>query len=166
MPTIFLETRIRAHKQIVFDLSRSVDLQSKSVEFSNETAVAGRTSGLIGLYETVTWHGKHLGVWQYLTSKITDFDPPHFFADEMQKGVFKSIRHEHHFKKVEDGTLMKDIFIFQAPLGFLGKIANTLFLKTYLTNFLKQRNTIIKKYAESGRWREVLPENEHLYGNS
>ena len=156
MPVIEVETHIKAKKQIVFDLSRSIDFQSRAVRSSNERAVGGRTSGLIGLGETVTWYGKHLGVWQHLTTRITEFDEPHFFVDEMEKGAFKSIRHEHHFSTFEDGTLMKDVFRFEAPLGILGRIANKLFLEAYMTNFLKGRNRTFKEYAESGRWREVL----------
>lgn len=90
MPIIKLETSINANRNIVFDLSRSIDLQSTFVTGSNEKAVAGRTSGLINLDETVTYRGNHLGVWQNLTSRITDLDRPHFFADEMEKGAFKS----------------------------------------------------------------------------
>lgn len=165
MPIINLKTDIKANKNIVFDLSRSIDLQSKFNRFSNEKAVAGKTSGLIGLNETVTYRGKHLGVWQNLTSRVTDFDPPHFFADEMEKGAFKSMRHEHYFSSTEEGTIMKDVFEFQAPLGILGILANELFLKTYMTNFLNGRNRTIKEYAESGKWREVLPENDELYSD-
>src|SRR5690606_24081611 len=144
MPIIKLQTSIKANRYIVFDLSRSIDLQSKFVTDSTEKAVAGRTSGLINLGETVTYRGKHLGVKQNLTSKITEFDRPHLFVDEMQKGAFKSLRHEHHFIETEEGTMMKDIFIFESPLGILGKLANTLFLKSYMTNFLKNRNKVIK----------------------
>lgn len=163
MPVINLQTHINANINIVFDLSRSIDLQSKYVTDSNERAVAGRTSGLIGHNETVTYRGKHLGVKQYLTSRVTDFDPPHFFADEMQKGAFKSMRHEHHFISTGKGTIMKDVFNFESPLGILGKLANTLFLKSYMTNFLVNRNKVIKEFAESGRWKEVLNENNELY---
>ena len=156
MPEIKLETHIKAKQQIVFDLSRSIDFQSEVNRASDERAVAGRTSGLIGLGETVTWRGRHLGVVQRLTTKVTEFDPPHFFADEMLKGAFKSFRHEHYFIPTEEGTFMKDVFSFRAPLGILGRLANVLFLKAYMTRFLKNRTRILKEYAESGKWREVL----------
>lgn len=123
MPTLQLQTSIKANMYIVFDLSRSIDLQSKYVTGSNEEAVAGRTTGLISFNETVTYRGKHLGVWQSLTSKVINFDRPHFFADEMQKGAFKSLRHEHYFIATDEGTLMKDVFDFESPLGVLGKLA-------------------------------------------
>ena len=163
MSVIKLQTLIKAKRNIVFDLSRSIDLQSTFVTSSNEKAVAGRTSGLIRLGETVTYRGKHLGVWQHLTSRVTALDRPHFFADEMEKGAFKSLRHEHHFIATKEGTLMKDVFNFQSPLGLLGKLANALFLKAYMTNFLRNRNMVIKEFAESGRWKELLPENNAEY---
>lgn len=156
MPVIRLETHIKANIEIVFDLARSIDFQSKVVTSSDEKAVAGRTSGLIGLNETVTYRGKHLGVTQQLTSRVTEFDRPNFFADEMEKGAFKSMRHEHYFEGSEGGTIMKDVFKFESPLGILGTLANKLFLKAYMTNFLKGRNQKLKEYAESGKYREVL----------
>ena len=88
MPLIKLHTEIKANKEIVFDLSRSIDLHKISTEHSNETAIAGRTSGLIELHETVTWRAKHFGVYQTLTSKITTFNRPNLFTDEMVKGAF------------------------------------------------------------------------------
>ncbi|APG59336.1 SRPBCC family protein [Christiangramia salexigens] len=159
MPVIQLDTIIKAEQEIVFDLARSIDFQSKAVTSSSEKAVAGRTSGLIRLGETVTYRGKHLGVKQSLTTKVTEFDRPYFFVDEMVKGAFKSIRHEHYFERTNDGTLMRDVFKFEAPLGVFGWAASTLFLKSYMTNFLKGRNKTLKEYAETGKWKEILTEN-------
>jgi ligand-binding SRPBCC domain-containing protein len=156
MPTITLTTLINAPIQTCFDLSRSIDLHMLSTAETSEIAIAGRTSGFIELNETVTWRAKHLGVWQTLTSKITEFDAPHYFVDEMVSGAFKSFRHEHHFEESGNGTLMKDVFAFESPLGILGTIANQLFLTKYMTYFLEQRNKIIKDYAESGKASSIL----------
>ena len=73
---------------------------------------------------------------------------PVLFVDEMQRGAFKSFRHEHHFAKANGATLMTDIFIFETPLGLLGAIANKLFLEKYMRNLLVKRNEVIKTYAE------------------
>jgi ligand-binding SRPBCC domain-containing protein len=56
-----------------------------------------------------------------LKSKITAMDPPLSFTDEMVNGDFKSLRHEHHFKRIDNGTLLIDIFTYEAPYGSLGK---------------------------------------------
>lgn len=156
MPLIKIETLIQAPIQRCFDLSRSIDLHQTSMAHTNEKAIAGRTSGLIQLGEQVTWQAKHLGLTQKLTVQITAFDAPHFFADEMLKGAFKSFRHEHHFKSLSSATLMTDLFDFEAPLGILGQLANRLFLTKYMEKLLKERNKMIKNIAESQSWKEVL----------
>ena len=162
MPKIQLETIINiADINIVFNLIRSIDLHKISTKNSKEEAIAGKTSGLISLNETVTWRAKHLGFTQELTSIITDFKAPTFFADEMVHGAFKSFRHEHYLELKEEKVIIKDIFHYVSPLGVLGKIADVIFLKRYMQHFLIERNKVIKDYAESGKWREVL-ENELL----
>lgn len=127
---------------------------------TKEEAIAGTTKGLINLYETVTWQATHFGFRQKLTSKITAFDRPYYFVDEQIKGIFKSIFHEHKFEQNGDIAIMTDIFEFHTPLGILGKIFNVLILKNYLRKFLLKRNQIIKDFAETDRWKEVLNAKE------
>ncbi|MFL0086701.1 SRPBCC family protein [Tenacibaculum maritimum] len=157
MPIIKLQTKIKAEKSIVFDLSRSIDLHKISTKETKEEAVAGRTKGLIAMGEFVTWRAKHMEVYQKLTSRITAFDRPNYFMDEMEQGAFKEFKHKHYFRYTKKReTLMIDCFEYKAPLGILGKLADILFLKKYMTNLLKKRNNIIKSVAESNEWKELL----------
>ncbi|AWV97528.1 SRPBCC family protein [Arcticibacterium luteifluviistationis] len=156
MPRIELRTVITADREIVFDLSRSIDLHKISTEHTNEQAIAGKTSGLIGIDESVTWRAKHFGIYQNLTSKITEFDRPNYFVDEMQEGVFSEFRHEHHFSDIENGTLMIDVFEYSSPFGVFGKLADMLFLENYMKDLLSKRNQIIKEFAETDKWRKIL----------
>ena len=55
MPKIEITTAIKAPLEICFDLARSIDLHKISTAKSKEQAIAGVTSGLIGMNETVTW---------------------------------------------------------------------------------------------------------------
>ncbi|WPU95091.1 SRPBCC family protein [Mucilaginibacter sabulilitoris] len=148
MPIIELATHINAPIRRCFDLARSIDVHVASTRQTGETAIAGRTSGLIELGESVTWRAKHFGRWQTLTSKVTEFEYPNFFTDEMVEGAFKNFRHEHYFFPVNDQTLMKDIFMFESPYGFWGHVANVVFLKQYMTRLLEKRNLVIKQIAE------------------
>jgi ligand-binding SRPBCC domain-containing protein len=122
MPTIELETEIKSDINICFDLSRSIDLHKISTAKTNEEAIEGKASGLISLNEFVTWRATHFGIRQKLTSKITEFERPFHFRDEQLKGVFKFIIHDHYFEIVGDGVKMKDVFRFQSPFGFIGRL--------------------------------------------
>jgi ligand-binding SRPBCC domain-containing protein len=158
MPRIEIQTKIEAAREIVFDLSRSIDLHKISTQQTNETAIDGITRGLIGLNESVTWRAKHFGIYQKLTSKVTEFDRPNYFADEMVSGAFSEFKHQHHFADLNDGTLMTDIFIYKSPFGILGKFVDRIILKKYMTDLLTDRNRIVKEFAESEKWKEILTE--------
>jgi ligand-binding SRPBCC domain-containing protein len=156
MPRIEIRTEIKADKKLVFDLSRSIDLHKISTQHTNEEAIAGKTSGLIGLNESVTWKARHFGITQKLTSKITEYKYPEYFSDEMIKGAFESFKHQHKFSDLKNGTLMLDIFDYKSPFGILGKLADRIFLKNYMIELLETRNTMIKEFAESEKWKQVL----------
>lgn len=66
------------------------------------------------------------------------------------------MEHLHLFESSGTGTLMKDVFEFESPLGIFGKMANKLFLENYMRKFLITRNETIKRIAESEEWRKVL----------
>lgn len=156
MPRIELQTEIKADIEVVFDLSRSIDLHKASTAHTNEKVVSGKSSGLLGINESVTWRAKHFGIYQNLTARVTEFARPHYFVDEMMKGAFQSFRHEHIFSNMKNGTLMTDVFDYKSPLGLLGKFADYLFLEKYMNDFLMKRNIILKDLAESGKWKEIL----------
>ncbi|MFD2966042.1 SRPBCC family protein [Sphingobacterium bambusae] len=149
MQTIRLQTFIKAKAELVFDLSRDIDLHKQSAVGTNETAVAGKTEGLLALGETVTWRANHFGLFHRLTVQITEMERPLRFTDVMLKGPFKSMQHQHLFSDVDDGTWMYDVFSFEAPFGYLGRFVELLFLSSYMTAFLKKRNEILKAVAES-----------------
>ncbi len=156
MPVIHLTSFINAPSERVFDLSRSINLHQISTADTNEKAINGVLNGLINKNETVTWQAKHLFKTRQFTSKIIEMVKPDFFIDEMIKGDFKSFRHEHHFKLAENGTIVIDLINFETPYGIAGKIANRLFLKSYIEKVLTKRNNVIKDYAETSKWKAIL----------
>ena len=158
MPRIELVTTIHAPLERVFDLARSLDLHADSMAETGERAVAGKTSGLFGPGDEVTWRARHFGVWQHLTSRTTGYDRPRHFRDSMVRGAFRRFDHDHFFEEVDaNTTLMRDAFDFDAPLGPLGHLANWLFLTRHMRRFLILRNDTLKAVAESpDRWQRYL----------
>src|SRR5579864_8872805 len=113
MVTIEEFTLIQAPVERCFDLARSVEVHLAGNVHCGETAVAlaGVTSGLIGLAQRVTWRAKHFGVWQTLTTQITALEPPAYFQDKMVQGIFRFMKHDHFFRALSSGqTEMKDVF--------------------------------------------------------
>lgn len=148
MTTIYLLTEINTIINEVFNLARSIDIHKESTANSKETAISGVTSGLINKGETVTWRGKHFGIYLTHTSIISEMEPPTHFIDEMIKGRFKSFKHTHTFYLQDGKTIMEDKIEYETPFGIFGKIFDKIMLKNHLTVFIKERNEFIKKIAE------------------
>ncbi len=154
-------TTIEAPIQRCFDLSRSVEVHLLSNIHSGEQALAvgGVTSGLLGLFEEVTWRAKHFGTWHNLTSQVTAMEPPCYFQVTMARGIFRSMQADHLFESLGAGkTEMKDVFVISAPLPLLGPLAEVLFLRRYMLALLRERNAVIKRVAESSEWKQYLPD--------
>jgi ligand-binding SRPBCC domain-containing protein len=148
VPTLRFTTEIAAPVETCFDLSRSIDLHLESMLASRERAVGGVTSGLIGAGQEVSWEAHHLGVRWRMTSRITEFEPPHRFVDEMVRGPFAAFRHEHLFTPGEGGgTVMTDVVDVRMGWGPLGPLAD-IFAAAYLRRLLRIRNAAIKARAE------------------
>lgn len=92
MTTIKLITKYYAPIEKVFDLNRDITIHQETASKSKEIAIAGITSGLINKNETVTWKGKHFGVYLKHKSIISEMIFPTYFVDEQLKGHFKSFK--------------------------------------------------------------------------
>lgn len=142
-------TDIAVAPEVCFDLSRSIDLHLESMVASGERAVDGVISGLICAGERVTWEARHFGVRWRVTSRITDFDPPRRFVDEMEEGgPFALFRHEHLFEPRGDTTRMTDLIEFRTRCGPLASAADVA-AGAYLRRLMRIRNATIRSRAET-----------------
>lgn len=151
MTTIHLSTKIKSSKQVIFDLSRNINVHKLSTAKSNETAIDGITSGLINKGETVTWRGKHFGFYLTHKSIISAMEIPSYFVDEMVEGKFKSFKNEHSFIEGNGFVMMIDKIEYQTPYGIFGKLFDAFILKKHLTNFINERNSVLKELAENNQ---------------
>lgn len=83
-------------------------------------------------------------------TEITKVKEACFFIDEQRFGPYKMWHHEHFFESLPNGnTLMKDKISYKIPFGFLGHLAQALFVKKQLTSIFTYRyNTLEKLFNE------------------
>ncbi|MFY9677403.1 SRPBCC family protein [Glutamicibacter protophormiae] len=127
----------------LWDKSLDIDAHTDSMKDSGERAVAGVTTGTIGLGEQVTWRATHFGVPLRMTSKITVLREHTTFTDEQLHGPFKYFRHVHEFIDCGQETVMIDKISFAAPLGPLGWLAERLVLGWYMPRLIRSRNSFL-----------------------
>jgi ligand-binding SRPBCC domain-containing protein len=146
MAKIHLETFVAAPAEVCFDLCLNVNFHERA---GHGRAIAGVMSGQMKLGDTVTWEAVHFHTRQRLTSEIVAYERPRTFTDEMQRGAFARWRHTHTFVEQHGGTLMVDDVDFASPLGVLGKLADAILIKSYMTRFLVRHNAHFKREAEA-----------------
>ena len=134
--TLVTSTRFRVDE--LFDVSLDIDAHIASMSQSGERAVAGVTTGKIGLGDTVTWRARHFGIWFTMTSEIADLDRPLRFVDRQVRGPFKLFIHEHVFESVGSGSRMTDHITLASPI--LGRLAERVVLVPYLRRLIVKRN--------------------------
>ena len=111
---------------------------------------------MIGEGETLTFKGRHFGVrWRH-TSLIEKLRPHSYYRDIMIAGPFEHFEHDHYFAPMDDGTRMRDDIRFSARGGLMGKLATRIYLRKRLKAYLIERNTMIKRIAESDDWHKYL----------
>jgi ligand-binding SRPBCC domain-containing protein len=157
MARIEICLQINAPQERRFDLARSIEAHTHSTANTRERVVGGKTTGLLSLGDFVTWQARHFGITQKLSSRITVYDRPRHFRDTMVSGAFACFDHDHFFSAANNGTMVRDVFEYRAPLGPLGRLVEQLFLTAYMRKFLEARVRELKTLAESGRWVQFLP---------
>ncbi len=81
----------------------------------------------------------------YWMTEITHVEEKKYFVDEQRFGPYSIWHHQHHFKAIGDGVEMTDIVHYKLPFGFLGDIANSLFVKKQLKGIFDHRFSIVEK---------------------
>ena len=76
-------------------------------------------------------------------ARITEFEWNRYFADVQDGGPFKSWHHRHEFatarRKGAEGTTIRDVIDYEVGFGFLGSIANALFIRPQMKSTFAER---------------------------
>lgn len=78
-------------------------------------------------------------------SDITLWEPPHRFVDVQRSGPYKRWIHEHRFEEERGGTRIFDEVKYELPLGFLGDIVHTLYVKRDVRQIFAYRKRVIEE---------------------
>ena len=117
-----------------------------NLKVTNEVFGQGIYPGQVMLYRVKPV----LGIPLPWMTEITHVAPQEYFVDEQRKGPYALWHHQHHFKAVEGGVLMTDLVHYRLPLGPLGDVANSLFVRSELKRIFAYRfQKIIEQF---GSW--------------
>lgn len=137
--------------------------------FSNPANLQAITPGHMGFRIISKHHGEKMYTGQLIEYKVSPFlniplywmteithaEELKYFIDVQRKGPYSLWHHQHHFKEIEGGVEMTDVVHYKNPLGFIGKIADFLFIKRQLKKIFEYRFTKVEGLF--GKWPEQNP---------
>ena len=80
--------------------------------------------------------------------QIENLKPFNLITDKMISGPFKYWKHDHIFTEKNGKTLMTDSLNYELPFGFIGKIADKLFLNRMIRKQFEIRHMKTKDILE------------------
>ena len=86
-----------------------------------------------------------LGIPMNWVTEITHVVEGEFFVDEQRAGPYRIWHHQHRILPVEKGVMMTDIVTYQPPLGFIGALANILFIRKSLHKIFDYRKAQLER---------------------
>jgi ligand-binding SRPBCC domain-containing protein len=103
---------------------------------------------LLELGDTVTFEGMHFFLRLRFTARIVELGRPSRFVDELVRSSFRKLRHEHDFEEQGEVTVMRDTLEWVSPFGFIGRIADALFVTAHMRSFVTRKQLALKEIAE------------------
>lgn len=137
--------------------------------FSSHANLQTITPGSLGFSVISKHHGEKMYAGQvieykvspvlkiplYWMTEITHAEELKYFIDVQRKGPFRLWHHQHHFKEIDGGVEVTDVVHYKNPLGFVGEMANDLFVKKQLKRIFKYR--FAKTEELLGKWEGQSP---------
>lgn len=82
-------------------------------------------------------------------AEITVVKDQSYFIDEQRFGPYSLWHHKHFFEVTNQGVKMTDLVHYGLPLGFLGRIMNTLIVKNKLKKIFEYREKKVNEIFNS-----------------
>lgn len=80
-------------------------------------------------------------------TEITHITEGSYFVDEQRSGPYTLWHHRHFIEPDGNGTMMTDIVTYRPPLGILGRIANSLFIRKKLGQIFDYRERVMNSFS-------------------
>jgi ligand-binding SRPBCC domain-containing protein len=109
-------------------------------DVTHNSGIGKMYPGMIIMYKVRPMFGIPF-TWMTEITHVKDLE---YFVDEQRIGPYKMWHHQHKIEAITGGVQMTDIVTYQPPYGFLGMIANSLFIKNELRSIFEFRKIALE----------------------
>jgi ligand-binding SRPBCC domain-containing protein len=139
VPQVVRESVLPCSVQDLWDFHRSVEALLLLTPPSSQVTVVGATTAVEdgALHELRIRKG---GISFRWNARISQVNPPNGFVDTAERSPFQTWRHHHQFLPHADGAVLRDTVDYSLPFGFLGTIADRLFVRRDIERMFEFRH--------------------------
>ena len=120
-------------------------IPTESATITDRAPLAGAGSEIVTSFRLVPF----LPFRAEWTASITEFEWNHHFADIQKRGPFKSFHHRHELREETrdrvTGTVVRDVIEYDVGFGWLGELAQKLFVSRQLRRTFAYRQHALKR---------------------
>jgi ligand-binding SRPBCC domain-containing protein len=118
---------------------------AESAAITGRSPLAGIGSEIVTSFHVVPY----LPFRAQWTALITEFEWNHHFADVQKRGPFKSFHHRHELtgetRNQVRGTVIRDVIEYDVGFGWLGELAQKLFVSRQLQQIFEYRQKALEQ---------------------
>ena len=85
------------------------------------------------------------GIKMLWLTEIKHLKEKEYFVDEQRAGPYKMWHHLHKLTPFDNYVLMSDVVTYRPPYGFIGSIANSIFIRNKLKDIFEYRRAVLEK---------------------
>jgi ligand-binding SRPBCC domain-containing protein len=148
------ESLIRASAERVFAFHELADaLQRLTPPWECSRVVQQASIAAIGSRAII--EATVFGPWKTRwIAEHTVYDRPRLFEDVQVEGPFRRWRHRHIVEGRPDGAILRDEIDYEAPLGWVGRIAARFIIERRLRRVFEYRHQVTIAWCESNQTDE------------
>jgi len=125
--------------------SSPANLKEITPAYMNFQVLTNSDSDKMFAGQIITYHvSPILGIPLFWMTEITHVRDKEYFIDEQRFGPYALWHHKHFFKEIPSGIEMTDFLDYKLPLGFLGNIAHSLFVRRQIESIFDYRFKILE----------------------
>lgn len=85
------------------------------------------------------------GIKMLWLTEIKHLKEKEYFVDEQRAGPYKMWHHLHKLTRFDNYVLMSDVVTYRPPYGFIGSMANSMFIRNKLKDIFEYRRAVLEK---------------------
>ncbi|MDX2196430.1 MAG: SRPBCC family protein [Cytophagales bacterium] len=125
-------------------ISNPLNLKTITPEYMNFEVISGLDIGTMYEGQIICYRVSPMhGIRTTWVTEISHMESGKYFVDEQRFGPYSFWHHKHFINAHPEGVMMYDIIDYKIPYGWVGDVANMLFVRRKIDEIFEYRKVVL-----------------------